>query len=42
MYSIKEKHKSIICNTFQETLSKSKIMTSTETNKGSESAFAHE
>ena len=32
----------IICNNFQEILSKSKEMTFTETNKGSKSTFAYE
>ena len=39
---VKKNHLLIICNNFQEILSKSKEMTFTKTNKGSKSTFAYE
>ena len=39
---VKNNHLRIICNNFQEFVSKTKEMASTETNKGSELGFAHE
>ena len=39
---VKNNHLRIICNTFQEILSKSKEMTFAETNKGSISTFVYE
>ena len=39
---VKNNHLRILCNNFQEILSKSKEMTFTETNKGSKSTFTYD